>query len=691
MADFILEIYSEEIPAGMQAMAAAHLEKAFCEGVSALGVKASGVRAFAAPQRLALLIDNLPLQTEDLSEERKGPRVDAPEKAIEGFLRANGLSNTDSLTVVDDSKGAYYVLSLKQPGMAMSDVIATLVPQILRQFPWPKSMRWGSGSFRWVRPLRAILCRLDGKIIAFDLETVQSSGVTYGHRFMAPEAIEIERGSEYVDALQNAKVIVDPTIRAAMIGEGASLLCSEKGFELVEDAALIRETAGLVEWPVPLMGRIDDYFMSVPDELLTSVMRTHQKYFSVRDPKTGELAPYFVTISNMETADAGATIIAGNERVLRARLSDGKFFWDQDRKTKLADRISELDKITFHAKLGTVGQKAQRISSLAGQIASDLDLNKQIALRAGLLCKADLVSGVVFEFPELQGIMGGYYADHDQEELGVGAAIKSHYAPLGPSDEIPPTAYGQIVALADKLDTLSGFWLIDERPTGSKDPYALRRAALGVIRIILETKTSISLSDYIHAALHLHTGVSANLEAQGRTEKEVVGDILSFIIDRLTVFLRDKGLRHDIVSASLTDQASNLVEIVARAEALAAFVNTPNGADLLAAYNRADGVLKKQQEQVSDDVETALFTDICETNLFTVLSQLSLTHETQSAEGLARYLGALSALKGPVDAFFETVLVNDPDPAIKKNRLGLLVKLVNCMNHVGDLSRLVKG
>ena len=691
MADFILELYSEEIPAGMQAMAASHLQKAFCDAVRALGVEAEGVSSHVAPQRIALLIDNLPLRTEDRSEERKGPRVDAPEKAIEGFLRANGLTGTESLNIVDDPKGAYYVLSMNQPGSDMADVIAALVPQIIHQFPWPKSMRWGSGSLRWVRPLRAILCRLSGNIIAFNVENIQSSGITYGHRFMAPDAIEVKHAGEYVAALKNANVMVDASVRAAMVAEGAAQVCARQGLELVEDSALIRETSGLVEWPVPLMGRIDDAFMSVPDELLTSVMRTHQKYFSVRDPKTNALAPFFVTISNMETSDAGHTITSGNERVLRARLSDGKFFWDQDRETKLADRLSALDKITFHAKLGTVGQKAKRISDLAEKIADKLGLNKKLAKRAGLLCKADLVSGVVFEFPELQGIMGGYYADHDQEELGVGAAIKSHYAPLGPSDDIPPTAYGQVVALADKLDTLSGFWLIDERPTGSKDPYALRRAALGIIRILLETQTSISLSDYISDALNGHAIVSEHLSNQGRTEPEIVNDILAFIIDRLTVFLRDQGLRHDIVAASLTDQASNLVEIVARAEALGDFVNTVNGADLVAAYNRAAGILQKQKGGLSSAVKLSLFSDACENELFNALSELETSHETQSADGLVRYLEALSVLRNPVDVFFESVLVNDPDPAIKQNRLALLAKLVESMNHVGDLSRLVKG
>lgn len=684
MVDFVLELYSEEIPAGMQARAAEHLERALVSALEARGVEPLGIQSYVAPQRVALLIDDLPQMTSEVRTEKKGPRVDAPQQAIDGFLRSNGLTDVSTLSVKQDGKGDYYVFEAVQPAESMSDILAILIAEIVLSFPWPKSMRWGSGKLRWVRPLRAILCRLGGQIVNLEVGGVVSGGVSYGHRFLAPEPIEIIHAADYVPLLEKAYVLVDPAIRSAMIAEESVTLAAAQGYELVEDIALVEETAGLVEWPVPLLGNIDLDFMTVPDELLTSVMRTHQKYFSVRDPKTGRLAPKFITISNMLTDDNGARIIAGNERVLRARLADGKFFWDQDVKTKLEQRLPALDKITFHAALGSVGQKAQRISHLAKRIADLLGEDSAPAARAGVLCKADLVSGVVYEFPELQGIMGGYYALNDGEGEAVATAIKEHYRPLGPRDAIPDTTVGQIVALADKLDTLTGFWLIDEKPTGSKDPYALRRAALGVIRIILENHLQLALQPLLVAAIG-----NQNIAGASKNAEAIATDLLGFIIDRLQVYLRDAGVRHDIVAASLLDGADDIVDIVARGQALADFVSTEDGKNLLAAHNRATGILQKTE--LSAKIDQSYLQEAAEKDLFSALEAVGDSGaDMRTPEALKKYLVTLSALRKPVDAFFDKVLVNADDAKLKTNRLALLQRLVVAMERAGKLSQIVR-
>ena len=686
MTDFLLELYSEEIPAGMQARGASDLarlvEKLLSEAGVDMAAAQASTRTYVAPQRMALIIDNLPARTPDRHEQKKGPRVDAPEKAVAGFLRANDLASTGALRVQDDPKGAFYMLDIDAPGQDITTVLATGLPDIIRSFPWPKSMRWGSGQLRWVRPLRGIVCVYGDAVIDFDVDGLRTGHATMGHRFMAPASLENMTATSYVDTLEKAFVLVDPTRRADMIETRAQALAQDLDCALVADAGLVSETAGLVEWPVPLLGRIDDAFMDVPDEVLTSVMRTHQKYFALNDPATGKLAPYFITIANIETADNGAQIIAGNERVLRARLSDGRFFWDQDRKISLEARLPELAKIVFHARLGTVADKTARLENLVADLSPVLGAHDDAAHMAARLCKADLVSGMVYEFPELQGIMGGYYAENDGLGTQVGQAIRAHYAPLGPSDAIAPTAEGCAVALADKIDTLAGFWMIDEKPTGSKDPYALRRAALGIIRILLERQSHVALLPIFEKALELH-GQPANERA------DCARALLGFLVERLRVYLRDQGLRHDVVSAVFARGSDDILDIVGKAKSLADFLQTPDGSNLLPAYRRADGILKKQETSMAD-VSSDLFEQAAETDLFAALSSLPKGLGT-SSESYGQYLDALAALRISVDGFFDAVLVNAEDDRLKANRLAILAGLVASMDLVGDLALIEKG
>lgn len=671
MAELLIELYSEEIPAGMQAAAADQLARKVEEFLHGFGVKADSMTSHVAPQRLALLAAGLPQNLPDRKEQRKGPRVDAPDKAIEGFLRANGLDSTDGLQVEEDKKGAFYVLDIDEKGGPLSDALAAFMPGMIEAFQWPKSMRWGSGSLRWVRPLRAILCLFDGAPVTFTVGGLTSGAVTYGHRFMAPEAIEISDPHDYVGALERAHVLVDAAVREAMIAEGASRLAEGVSCTVAEDAALISETAGLVEWPVPLLGKIDDAFMDVPEEVLISVMRTHQKYFALRD-KDANLAPYFITIANMVTEDKGAAVIAGNERVLRARLSDGRFFWDQDRKQTLESRLPQLEKITFQAQLGTVAAKSQRIAKLASIVAEALSADAEAAEQAAHLCKADLVSGMVYEFPELQGIMGGYYAQNDGLGDAVAAAIRDHYKPAGPGDAIPATAEGMAVALADKIDTLTGFWSIDEKPTGSKDPYALRRAALGVIRILVETDTALALSPLFEEAFKLHKTEKPLIE-------KLVAELMAFVADRLKVHLRGQGISHDVVNAVFALGSDDVVALASKSAQLKAFLDSEDGANLKAAYTRANGICA-QAKHHSDKVDAALLTAAEEQALHQAIAALDGT-----ADGAYdRQLDALATLRAPVDAFFEAVMVNDDDAKIRHNRLTLLQALVQNMRRAAD-------
>ncbi|GIR46026.1 MAG: glycine--tRNA ligase beta subunit [Hyphomicrobiales bacterium] len=682
MTDFLLELYSEEIPAGMQARGVSDLARLIRELLAECGIDAAETSTYVAPQRMAVIIAGLPARTPDRHEQKKGPRVDAPEKAIQGFLRANDLASTDDLQVQDDPKGAYYLLNIDAPGQDTALVLAAGLPDIIRNFPWPKSMRWGAGALRWVRPLRGLTCCFGDDVIDFEVDGLRTGKTVRGHRFMAPETSAPVSAENYVETLMQAKVMVDASARAQAIEDAARQLAEEKDCMLVDDPALVNETAGLVEWPVPLPGRIDEAFMDVPDEVLTSVMRTHQKYFALKNSKTNKLAPYFITIANIETADQGAAIIAGNERVLRARLSDGRFFWDQDRKTSLEARLPALEKIVFHARLGTVAEKTARLEKLAAELSGLLGADAASAGMAARLCKADLVSGMVYEFPELQGIMGGYYADNDGLDASVGAAIRAHYAPLGPSDDIPPTPEACVVALADKIDTLAGFWMIDEKPTGSKDPYALRRAALGVIRIVLEREAHVPLLPVFEKALALHG------QAEG-DRRPCAQALLDFLVERLRVYLRERDVRHDVVSAVFARGSDDIVDIVGKAKYLADFLQTPDGSNLLAAYRRADGILK-QQKMAANAVSADLFEQDAEGTLFAALSDLPDTLDA-SLQAYGQYLDELAALRISVDGFFDAVLVNAEDDRLKANRLAILAGLVASMDLVGDLAVIEKG
>jgi len=740
MSELLLELFSEEIPARMQKRASEDLSKLVTDALKAAGVEATAARAFATPRRLALVIDGLPDRTPDVTEERKGPKVGAPQQAIDGFLRAAGLASIDDATVQDDKKGAFYLAVTKKPGRAMADLIAEIVPDVIRNFPWPKSMRWGTGALRWVRPLHSILCILGGKIVPIELEGISADSMTYGHRFMAPDGFNVTSFADYEAKLEKAFVILDPARRAAIIKAGALKLASDAGLKLFEDEALLNEVAGLVEWPVPLIGKIDDDFMSVPQEVLTSTMRANQKYFALTDA-SGKLAPRFIVVANIVAADGGKAIVNGNERVLRARFSDARFLWDQDRKHTLTSRLPKLQEVVFHAKLGTVHDKAVRIGKLARELAAFVPgADAEKAQIAGELAKADLTTGMVGEFPELQGLMGAYYARNDGLDDDVAQAIAEHYAPLGPADGVPASALGKVVALADKIDTLAGFWAIDEKPTGSKDPYALRRAALGVIRIILEGNFSLSLrfafsigevlANFAVADNEHKRGLGLPLEeylrtksineisvvkdvledeidadsamrggeklsywliklAELRVDKFEVVDLLAFFADRLKVYLRDRGARHDLVDAVFAlEGQDDLVLIVKRVEALSAFLATDDGANLLAGYKRAVNILRIEEKKDGKSFEGlpergALPQDQA---LFDAIAKASKEAEAAvKAEDFAAAMGALALLRAPVDAFFEHVKVNDE--GFRENRLRLLAQIRASLHMVADFSK----
>lgn len=675
MADLLLELFSEEIPARMQKRASEDLQKLVTDALAKEEVFGDGARAFATPRRLTLAISGLPARQQDRKEERKGPRVGAPEKAMEGFLKSTGLT-LDECETREDKKGEYYVALIEKTGRGTDELIAEIVPDVIRNFPWPKSMRWGTGTLRWVRPLHSIVCTLDGEVVPFEIDGITSGDTTYGHRFMGPEAIRVRTFDDYVEKLERQKVMLDPEARAAHILEDAKNLAHAQNLELIDDEALLHEVAGLVEWPTALMGSIDDEFMEIPQEVLTSTMRANQKYLALRDPKTGNFAPRFIVVSNIEPADGGAAVINGNERVLRARFADARFLWDQDKKHTLEDFAKKLDQVVFHAKLGTVAEKAERISKLAGELASVTGADKVKAELAGRLSKADLVSGMVYEFPDLQGIMGQYYALADGLDADVADAIAQHYQPQGPSDDVPEGPVAQAVALADKLDTLVGFWAIDEKPTGSKDPFALRRAALGIIRVVLEAELRLPL-----------LSVFPNSAEQN-------ADLLSFFGDRLKVYLRDKGVKHDLVDAvfALPGQ-DDLLLIVRRVDALADFLKTDDGANLAAGYKRAANILrieeKKDKATYSGAPDTSLFESDEEKTLGAEIAVArDAAAKSVAQEDFAGAMAALAKLRGPVDAFFEKVTVNAEDDKVRENRLKLLAEIRTALHGVADFSKI---
>ncbi|MGY0790691.1 glycine--tRNA ligase subunit beta [Azospirillum argentinense] len=693
MPELLIEFFSEEIPARMQARAADDLKRLVTEKLAANGLTFASAEAHSTPRRLALVIDGLPERTADVREEKKGPRVGSPEQAVAGFLKSAGLTSLDQCEQRDTGKGIFYFAVTEKKGRPTAEVLAEIIPAVMGDFPWPKSMRWGTGTVRWVRPLHSIIALFGGAVLegSFDLGGAQGKlafgNSTRGHRFLSPDAFTVESFADYKAKLRTAHVVLDRAERKAKIKADAEALAAQEGLTLSPDDGLLEEVAGLVEWPVALVGTIDEKFMDVPSEVLITSMRTHQKYFALLD-KAGTMAPRFVVVANTVTADGGKAIVAGNERVLRARLSDAKFFWDQDRKTKLEDRVSKLGAITFHAKLGTVAEKVTRVQVLAAEIARAIGADADAATRAALLSKADLVTEVVGEFPEVQGIMGRYYALGEGENPAVAEAIAEHYKPLGPSDSCPTAPVSVAVALADKLDTLVGFFAIDEKPTGSKDPYALRRAALGIIRLILENGLRLNLTQLFKAAHGAYT-VGGFAAADG-----VATDLMAFFADRLKVTLRDQGVRHDLVDAVFAlGGEDDLVRLLARVKALQTFVGSEEGANLLAAYKRASNIVrieeKKDGKAYDQPVDPALLTLAEEKDLYGALSGAGETARPLLAkEDFTGTMAALARLRGPVDAFFDKVTVNAEQADLRANRLRLLSQIRATLNAVADFSRI---
>lgn len=711
MPDLLLELFSEEIPARMQAKAAEDLRRMVTDKLVAEGLVYEGAKAFATPRRLALTVHGIPARQADLKEERKGPRVGGPEPAIQGFLKATGLASIEEATIQrDPKKGDFYVALLEKPGRATLDVLAEMLPVIVRTFPWPKSMRWGQrsgkpGALTWVRPLHAITATFgleteEPDVVSFAVEGIAAGQTTYGHRFMAPAPISVRRFEDYEAKLLDAKVVLDPARRKDTIVTDAKQLAFAQGYELVEDQGLLDEVSGLVEWPVVLMGTFDADFLAVPGEVIRATIRNNQKCFVVRDPKTGGLAPRFILTANIEATDGGNTIIAGNERVIRARLSDAKFFYETDLKTKLEDRLPKFEQIVFHEKLGTQAERIKRIERLAAEIAPLVGADVDKVKRAAKLAKADLLTEVVGEFPEVQGLMGRYYALAQGEDASVAAACEEHYKPQGPGDRVPTDPVSVAVALADKLDTLVGFWAIDEKPTGSKDPYALRRAALGAIRVIVDNGLRISLvsvldphADMVHKAMNVGLGI-VSVAWAGKHAKEQTLDLLSFFADRLKVQLREQGARHDLVDAvfALGGQ-DDLLMVVRRVEALGKFLETDDGKNLLAGTKRASNILaieeKKDKRKFDGAPDPALYKLDEEKALAQAIGEVGAEAGAAVAkEDFAAAMTAMAKLRPAVDAFFDKVKVNDDDPAIRENRLKLLNEIRSATRAVADFSKI---
>ncbi|MGF1502574.1 MAG: glycine--tRNA ligase subunit beta [Paracoccaceae bacterium] len=685
MPDLLLELFSEEIPARMQARAAEDLRAMITDRLVEAGLVYEGAGAFAGPRRLTLTVTGLPARSPDRREERKGPRTDAPEKALDGFLRSTGLAK-EALEIRDDKKGQVYFAVLERPGRSAAETVAAAVQETVRGFPWPQSMRAATGSQRSVRPLRAILCILTDEagteIVPLEIDGIRASDETRGHRVHAPEAIRVANFEAYREALLDAHVILDAEARAERIWHDATQAAFARGLELIEDKGLLAEVSGLVEWPVVLIGEIGPDFLDLPPEVLQTSMREHQKFFSVRNPGTGRIE-HFVTVANLAAADGGAAILAGNRRVLAARLSDAKFFWENDLRTVreigLEGMAARLGAVTFHAQLGSQADRVARIAALAAEIAPDVGAKPDLAAEAARIAKADLASEMVYEFPELQGVMGRYYAEAAGHDDGVPEACEAHYRPLGPSDAVPTAPVSVAVALADKIDMLAGFWAIDEKPTGSRDPFALRRAALGVIRLLLEGRHRLGLDALIRRALRA---------ADPAEPTAVTADLLGFFADRLKVVLREDGVRHDVIDACFgLGGQDDLVLLVARVRALQGFLETEDGANLLAGYRRAanivaseekkDGVAYEGEPQVKfaeHDAERALFAglDTAEPAIAAALG----------AEDFAAAMVEMAKLRPAVDAFFQDVLVNAENQIVRRNRLCLLTRVVQAMRPV---------
>ena len=699
MPELLLELLSEEVPARLQSRATADLKRLITKRLDEAGLGFERARAFATPRRLAVVVDGVPATQPERTVERKGPKVGAPETAVEGFLKSVGLT-LDQVEQHETGKGTFYVAMLDQGGRAAAEVVAEIVPAALAALAWPKSMRWGAHPTRWIRPLHAILCLFDGAAVPFCFGHLAAGEASRGHRIHVPHSFRVKDFTEYRAVLEAAKVMLDGAERGRTIGAEAARLAVAEGLSLVEDEALIGEIAGLVEWPVVLIGAIDPAFMELPPEVLTAVMRTQQKYLSLTMPE-GALAARFVVVANIEPVDGGTAIVAGNERVLRARLADAQFFWQRDRRRTLTSRVDDLAGIVFHDKLGMLGVKIERVGSLAagpiGQIVVNAfnlrgDLADGLikkAKHAASLAKADLTTQMVGEFPELQGVMGRYYARADGEHPEVAQAIAEHYAPRGPADACPRAPVSVAVALADKIDTLFWFFAIGETPTGSRDPFALRRAALGVIRLILENELRVPLRDvFREASLHPPVALDAGWEP-------VADELLDFFADRLKVHLREKGLRHDLVSAVFAPTGEDdLVRLVARVEALQAFLDTDDGANLLTAYKRANNILRIEEKRDgtyrdSDEVNPRQFVQDEENQLFQHCeATLHLVEDALREEDYKGAFTQLARLRPIVDAFFDHVTVNTEEPELRANRLRLLRLVEVDFARFADFSRI---
>lgn len=681
MAELLLELLSEEIPARMQSRAADDLRRLVCDGLKGAGIGFEAARAFATPRRLALAVDGIPAMRDDVSEEKRGPRVGAPDQAVQGFLKGAGLASLDEAEKRDTGKGEFWFAIVTRKGGPTAEALPAVIDAAMKALPWPKSMKWGSGTLQWVRPLQGIVALFDGKVLKGGVSPggamtpIAFGDTTRGHRFLSKGEIRVASFADYVSKLKAAHVILDPAERKKIILAGARGLCGEAQVGLLEDEALLDEVAGLVEWPVPLLGTIDSQFMDVPAEVLIVSMKTHQRYFATTRAD-GMLANRFVVVANNVSRDGGATIVDGNERVLRARLSDAKFFWDQDRKLRLEDRLAALKDIVFHAKLGTQADRVARITRLAVEIAGHMpNADRALVEQAALLCKADLVTGMVGEFPELQGVMGRYYALSEELPMAVAEAIGEHYAPAGPNDRCPSAPVSIAVALADKLDALVSFWSIGEKPTGSRDPYALRRAALGVIRIVVENKLRLPLRPFLG-----------------------VDDLLAFFAERLKVQMREKGVRHDIVDAVLAlGGEDDLVRLLARVEALQSFLGGEAGRNLLTAYGRAANIVRAEEKKdkalaarIADLPDPALLEQAEEKAVAAALAAVrAKVAPALEKEEFADAMKVFADLRAPVDAFFEKVTVNVTDkPDLRLNRLKLLNQIRVTMDSVADFSRI---
>ncbi len=713
MPDLLVELFSEEIPARMQGRAAEDLKKLMTDGLVEAGLTYAAAAGFATPRRLVLSVEGLTAESRPVREERKGPAVGAPQAALDGFLRSTGLT-LNQLEKRADKKGEVWFAVTTRPGRSAAGIVAEVLERVVRDFPWPKSMRWGSGNLRWVRPLHSILCLLTdesgSEVVPLDIDGIRAGRVTHGHRFLSRGEISVTSFEDYEAKLMQAHVILRPAARADQIWHDATTMAFAAGLEVVEDKGLLAEVSGLVEWPVVLMGAIREDFLHLPPEVLQTSMREHQKFFSVKNPRTGRIER-FITVANIETPDHGATILAGNGKVLAARLSDARFFYDNDlrvAKAGMGEWLDGLARVTFHGQLGSQADRVARIAALARDIAPQVGADPDLAERAARIAKADLRSAMVGEFPELQGLMGRYYATAAAEHPAVAAAAQEHWQPRGEGDTVPTAPVSVAVALADKIDTLTGFWAIDEKPTGSKDPFALRRAALGVIRLLLGNGVRLGLLQAFLKPIWANREAMAragafpaggvpdlsDAEVERRCALTLGTDLLGFFHDRLKVFLRDQGIRHDVLDAVLAQPGNDdLALVVKRAEALAAFLKTDDGANLLAGFKRANNILTQAEQK--DGVEYSFGADAKfaegaeEKALFSALDAAEASIAPAMArEDFAAAMAAMAQLRAPIDAFFTAVQVNSDNPVIRRNRLNLLHRIRALCLSVADLTRL---